>query len=146
MCLVCHQMSTESGGTAGIATFSVFTFINCPELHCLWDQAVPLRPVAPAVLLSIFRRAACSCKGQDQEEWGMGEARIGIRCTAMPSVTAQEPLGGWCPGLAIWDLVPGLFVLRLHEFSIPLGKQFRALILKPNLDSWSKNPCLFSKL
>lgn len=55
----------------------------------------------------------------------------------MPSVLAPEGLLGGFDAQADHhkDLVPGLyFVLRLHEFSIPLGKQF-GMILKPNLDS-----------
>lgn len=132
MCLVCHQMSTESGGTAGIATFSVFTLLltarsptACGTRQCLSDlwllQSCSASSDAPP--------AAAKGRIQEEEGWWGQDEDIRMHSHAL-SVLAPEgscgfdaqawPSQGPCP----WSCL----VLRLHEFSIPLGKQFRALI------------------
>ena len=85
-------------------------FLNCPDLHCLWDQAVLLRPVAPAVLLSIFRSPACSCKGQAPGGVRDGEARV--RTSDAEPCPVLAPEGLWVALMPMpghhKDLVPGL--------------------------------------
>lgn len=132
MCLVCHQMSTESGGCRHCHFLCV---------HVLLTARLPL-PVGPgSASPDLWLLQSCSASsdappaaaraGSRRSEgwWGQDED---IRCTAMPSVLAPEGL--WValmPRPGHLDLCPwSYFVLRLHEFSIPLGKQFRALILK----------------
>ena len=148
MCLVCHQMSTESGNPAGTGPALCSCSLNCPELHCGARQCFSDLWLLQSCSASSEAQPAAA-KGRIQEEWGTVRPGWGHQMQSHALCPGPRgPLGGFdaqawsSQGPCPWSY----FVLRLHEFSIPLGKEFRALILKPNLDSWSKNPCLFSKV